>query len=139
MKLDWSRIKWLRILISAALAFILSFIIIFLAVTIYATVLAVQVKGPPDQTLISQFAQKYSPLLSLISITVLTLVTVLITNRKITKYLIVHGILIGFVVVVINLIIGLISGWTIEAMDLLEMLLILLAGFFGGWISNLRK
>ena len=68
MKMDWSKIKWLRILISAALAFILSFIIVFLAITIYATILAVQAKGPPDQAAINQFAQNYSPLLSLISI-----------------------------------------------------------------------
>jgi hypothetical protein len=139
MKIEWSRIKWLRVLISSALAFIFSFIVVFMAITIYATVLAVQAQGPPDQKAINQFAQEYSPLLSLISITLLTLVTVLITNCKITKYLIVHGILIGLVVAIIDAIVSLIAGWTMDAMALIEICLILFSGFLGGWISNLRK
>lgn len=139
MKIEWSKIKWLRVLISAALVFILSFIVIFLAITIYATVLAVQAQGPPDQTAINQFAQKYSPLLSLISMTLLTLVAVLIANRKITKYLVMHGILIGLFVVIINAIVSLIAGWAADAMALIEIILILSSGLLGGWISDQRK
>jgi hypothetical protein len=54
-------IRWLRI-VSGAIAVIgISFVILMLAIAIYATTLAIQVRGTPDQGEIGRFAASLSP------------------------------------------------------------------------------
>jgi hypothetical protein len=56
-----------------------SFLLVFLIVTAYASYLAFQVRGAPDQAMIQEFASRYAPWLGVISLSSL-LTTILVVS-----------------------------------------------------------
>ena len=59
-----SQIKWARVVITTLVVFVAAFLAVTLVVTVYASYLAFQARGAPDQEMINAFAGKNAPWLS---------------------------------------------------------------------------
>ncbi len=59
-----SQVKWVRVVITTIIVFVVALLAVTLIVTLYASYLAFQARGAPDQEMINAFAAKYAPWLS---------------------------------------------------------------------------
>ena len=67
-----SQIRWWRVTWTALTVYGASFLLVFLIITAYASYLAFQAHGAPDQTMIRAFANQFAPWLGLISLILFT-------------------------------------------------------------------
>ena len=130
MTTELSQIKWGRVIVTALVVCIASFLMTFLIVTIYASMLAFQVRGAPDQTLIMAFADQYAPWLGPISLILFTFLGALYLASRMDNAVTLHGIVLGVLVSLANIVLDGLSLITLAV-----TFLIVAAGWIG---STLR-
>jgi uncharacterized membrane protein len=133
MTTQLSQIKWGRVALTALAVYALSFLTVFLIVTGYATFLAFQARGAPDQNLIQTFANQYAPWIGPISLIVFTLLGAMRMSRRIETEISLHGMLLGALTSLVNLLfdgLGLVS--------LAVMALSIAAGWLGSKLGTRR-
>lgn len=114
-----SQIKWVRVILTAIVVYIASFLAITLIVTGYASVIAFQARGAPDQELINSFANQYAPWIGPISLILFTFLGARHVARRVDTAIQTNGIAVGVLASLIDLIVegarsfGLISVLTV--------------------------
>ena len=124
------QIKWVRVIVTALVVYIVSFLAVTLIVTIYATALAFQSRGAPDQTLISAFASQYAPWIGPVCLILFTIFGAMHVARRVDSAAVqAHGITLGVIASIVNLIVTGISSFNLGL--LLTTILTIGAGWFG--------
>jgi hypothetical protein len=95
MTSDPNRQSWLRPILFGLLSQVLAFLASILATTIYATYLAFQVRGTPNQKLIGQFAASSSPWVTAFVGIMLVFVFSLRMSKKSSERSVAAGIVVG--------------------------------------------
>jgi len=134
-----SRIRWLRVLGAGIAVVAVSFLVLMVIVTIYALVLAVQVRGAPDQNAINHFAAKVSPKLMPWLEMLLTLVVTFLAARRVETASVVHGLLIGVLTGLLSLVVILAFGGQPGWHNLVVLLAIVGLGYLGGFIGQGKR
>ena|SRR5687767_11439696 len=130
-----SQIRWWRVTWTALTVYGASFILVFLIVTAYASYLAFQVRGAPDQTMIQQFANQYAPWLGAITIVLFTLWGARWLASFVRADVQLHGLVLGVIVALVNLIFEGVGAFSLTA--LLTAVLVIGAGWLGGrWAAR---
>jgi hypothetical protein len=133
-----SSVRWLRILIAAVAIIAVSFLILMVIVTGYAFVLAIQVRGAPDQNAINHFAARVSPKLMPWLEMFLTLVVSLIIARRAGTASILHGLFIGILAGLLSLVVTLAFGGWLGLHSLVFFLTVVGMGLLGGFVGQKR-
>lgn len=123
---QFSQIKWARVILTALAVYLLSFLFVFLIVTGYATLLAFQARGAPDQNMIQAFANQYAPWLGPISLIVFTVFGAMRMARRVETAIPLHGILLGALTRLVNILFG---GFGLASLAVTA--LTIAAGWFG--------
>lgn len=97
-----SQIKWVRVVLTSLVVYIISFIVVFLIVTAYASLLAFQARGAPDQAAINVFASQYAPWVGNISLLLFTFLGARHVARRVDSAIPMHGIVLGGLTGLIN-------------------------------------
>jgi hypothetical protein len=114
-----------------------SFILVFLIVTAYASYLAFQVRGTPDQAMIQEFASQYAPWLGLISQVLFTVLGAMWLARFVKTEFELHGLALGLIVALVNLIFEGMGAFSLSS--LLTTILVVSAGWLGGRVAAQRS
>ena len=130
MTAQLSQIKWGRVLLTTAAVYILSFLIVFLIVTAYATYLAFQARGAPDQVMITAFANQYAPWIGPISLILFTALGAMWMARRLEAAVPLHGVILGVLASLVNIIF---DGLSLNS--LLTTILTVAAGWLGAQMS----
>jgi len=130
MTTQLSQIKWVRVVLTALVVFVASFLLTFLIVTVYASILAFQARGAPDQALIMSFADQYASWIVPISLILFTFLGALHLARRVDNAVALHGIVLGVLVSLANIVL---DGLNLSALAV--TILIIAAGWIG---STLR-
>jgi hypothetical protein len=138
MPFNISQVKWSRIIISVIAVVLLSYLVTTLIIAGYAFVLAVQARGTPDQFLISQFAGRISVITVYICYLIFLFLATLWANRKLLPEQMVHGIIIGILVIIIDIPLTYLFGQHLRLIDLFGYLLILGVGLAGDKFCQTR-
>ena len=104
MTTQLSQIKWGRVTLTALAVYVLSFLTVFLIVTGYATFLAFQARGAPDQNLIGAFANQYAPWIGPINLILFTILGARHVARRVESAIPLHGIILGALTSLVNLV-----------------------------------
>ena len=104
MTAQHSQIKWGRVLLTTAAEYILSFLMVFLIVTAYATYLAFQARGAPDQVMTTAFANQYAPWIGPISLILFTALGAMWMARRLEAAVPLHGVILGVLASLVNII-----------------------------------
>jgi hypothetical protein len=129
---QFSQIRWGRLIWTALIVYGASFLIVFLIVTAYASYLAFQARGAPDQSMIFAFANQYAPWLGTISLILFTFLGALWLARFVRTDLQLHGLVLGLLVSLVNII------FAIGAFDLNTLIttfLVIGSGWLGGRVA----
>jgi len=137
-KTQLSHISWGRVLLTGLVVYVSSYLIVILIITIYAFILAFQAQGAPDQAQINEFAIQVSPWGVPVLAVLLTFGAAFWVLRKVAASKSLHGLLIGFMVAIISVIISIITGLGTDILDLMWFFLTMGAGWFGGHFSHCR-
>jgi hypothetical protein len=130
-----SQIRWWRVTWTALAVYGASFILVFLIVTAYASYLAFQVRGAPDQTMIQQFANQYAPWFGAITIVLFTLWGARWLASFVRADVQLHGLVLGVIVALVNLIFEGVGAFSLTS--LLTAVLVIGAGWLGGrWAAR---
>jgi hypothetical protein len=129
MPFNISQVKWSRIIISVIAVVLLSYLVTTLIITGYAFVLAFKARGTPDHILISQFAGRISAISVHICYLIFLFLATLWANRKSLPENMVHGLIIGILVVIIDIPLTYLFGQHLRLIDLFGYLLILGVGW----------
>jgi len=130
MTAQLSQIKWGRVLLTTAAVYILSFLMVFLIVTAYATYLAFQARGAPDQVMITAFANQYAPWIGPISLILFTALGAMWMARRLEAAVPLHGVILGVLASLVNIIF---DGLSLNS--LLTTILTVAAGWLGAQMS----
>ena len=130
MTAQLSQIKWGRVLLTTAAEYILSFLMVFLIVTAYATYLAFQARGAPDQVMITAFANQYAPWIGPISLILFTALGAMWMARRLEAAVPLHGVILGVLASLVNIIF---DGLSLNS--LLTTILTVAAGWLGAQMS----
>src|SRR5262245_47250683 len=103
MNNQFSQAKWVRVLLTALVVYILSFVAVFAVVTVYASILAFQARGAPDGEMINAFANQYAPWVGPIALFLFTVLGAMHIARRVETAVPLHGILVGMVAGLMNL------------------------------------
>ncbi len=124
---QFSQIKWVRVILAALVVYVLSYLLVFLIVTGYATLLAFQARGAPDQTMIESFANQFAPWIGPVSLLIFTYLGARHGARRVESAHELHGILLGALA-------GLISLFSegFGLVTLVTVVLTIAAGWLGG-------
>jgi len=126
-----SQIKWVRVVLTALVVYILSFLTVIIIVTTYAGYLGYQARGAPDQTLITAFANQYAPWLGPISLILFTFFGATHVARRVDSALPLHGMILGALASLVNLIF---DGLSLSTLAI--TILTIGAGWLGSKLSN---
>jgi len=132
-------VRWGRVLLTGIVVYTLSYCIIFLVIAAYGFILAFRAQGAPDQDQIQQFATQISPWGVPALSFLLTFGATVWLSRKVVIATSLHGFLVGLIVVIISVILSLIFGWALNLLDLMWFFLIVVAGWFGGFLYSRGK
>jgi hypothetical protein len=132
-----SQLRWWRVTWTALAVYGASFLLVFLIVTAYASYLAFQARGAPDQATIQAFADRYAPWLGPISLILFTLLGSMWMARFVRTDLELHGLVLGVIVALVNLIFAGTGAFSLNA--LLVTVLVVGAGWLGGKLSGQRS
>ena len=132
---QFSQIRWGRLTWTALTVYSASFLIVFLIVTAYASYLAFQARGAPDQTMIQAFASQYAPWLGTISLILFTFLGAMWLASFVKTVLQLHGLVLGILVSLVNIIFDLGS---LGLNTLITTILVIGSGWLGGRVA-LRK
>ncbi len=131
-----SSIRWLRVLGAAVAVVAVSSLVLIAIVTVYALVLALHVRGAPDQNAINHFAAKISPkLMPWLEIS-LTLFVSCIVARKAKTAGSVHGFFIGILAGLLSLGVILAFGGQLGLHSLFVPLSMVGLGWLGGFVGQ---
>ena len=131
MTTQLSQIKWGRVVLTALVVSVIGFLTTFLIVTAYAFILAFQARGAPDQTLIMAFADQYAPWIRPVSLILFTFLGALHIGRRVNNSAALHGIALGVLVSLANIILDGLSMITLAV-----TILIVAAGWIGSRLST---
>ena len=132
-----SRIRWWRLTWTALTVYGASFILVFLIVTAYASYLAFQVRGAPDQAMIQEFASRYAPWLGVISLVLFTVLGAMWLAGFVKTEFELHGLALGLIVALVNLIFEGMGAFSLSS--LLTTILVVSAGWLGGRLAAQRS
>lgn len=121
------QIKWSRVTLSTLSVYIFSFLLMMVIVIGYATYLGFQARGMPNPDQIQQFANQYAPLLGMYGLIPFTFLAAWRMASKIETAPQIHGVVLGVLVSVLNV---LISGLSVNII----LPIILIIG--GGWLGS---
>ena len=127
-----SQIRWGRVTWTALTVYGASFLIVFLIVTAYASYLAFQARGAPDQTMIQAFADQYAPWLGTTSLILFTFLGALWLARFVPTGLQLHGLVLGILVSLVNI---LFDVGSLGPNTLIATLLVIGSGWLGGRVA----
>jgi|SRR5687767_5854188 len=127
MTTQLSQIKWPRVVLTALVVSVAGFLTTFLIVTAYAFILALQARGAPDQTMIMAFADQYAPWIGPISLILFTFLGALHIARRVDNVIQLHGIALGVLVSMVNIILDGLSLSTLAVTTLI---------IAGAWIGS---
>jgi len=99
-----SQIKWGRVALTALAVYIFSFLTVFLVVTGYASYLAFQARGAPDQNLIQAFANQYAPWIGPITLILFTFLGARYIARRVESAIPIHEMILGALASLVNII-----------------------------------
>ena len=136
MSFNLSNIKWGWVVLGVAIAFVIAYGSSICMTTGYATYLAFQVMGTPNQTMINQFAAKTAEGVVSILIGVGTLVGGLLAGRKAKVDALQNGSAVGLITALIGLGFDFLSGitlWTVVSFAFSVG-----GGWVGGRLANKR-
>lgn len=129
MTTQLSQLKWGRVAVTALVVFVASFLLTFFIVTVYASILAFQARGAPDPTMITAFADRYAPWLGPISLVLFTFLGALYIARRVDNAVAFHGIALGVLVSLLNIVLDGLSLSTLAV-----TILIVAAGWIGSML-----
>lgn len=124
----FSQIKWWRVILTALVVYLLSFLFVLITVTGYATLLAFQARGAPDQVMIQAFANQYAPWIGPICLILFTILGAMHVARRVEAAQI-NGIALGTLVALVNMIFEGMRAFGLEL--LLTSALTIAAGWLG--------
>ena len=130
MTAQFSQIRWGRVILTTVVVYILSFLTIFAIVTGYATYLALQARGAPDQTMISEFANQYAPWIGPISLILFAALGAMWMARRLETAIPLHGAILGALASLVNVIF---DGLSLNA--LVTTILTIAAGWLGAQLQ----
>ena len=105
-----SQVKWVRVLLTSLVVYLISFLTIFVIVTGYAFILAFQARGAPDQTMIQAFANQYAPWIGPISLILFTVLGARHVARRVENAVQLHGLILGLLTSLVNFVL-MVSAW----------------------------
>jgi hypothetical protein len=130
LSFNLSNIKWGWVVLGVAIAFVIACGSSICVVTGYATYLAFQAMGTPDQTLINEFAANTAEEVVCTLIGVGTLVGGLLAGRKAKVDALQNGLAVGLITALIGLVFSFLSSlnlWTVVSFAL---------SVAGGWVGG---
>jgi hypothetical protein len=133
---SFSQIKWVRVIVTALIVYILSFLLVFVIVTGYASVLAFQARGAPDQAAITAFADQYAPWIGPISLIVFTVLGAMHAARRVDAPSI-NGIALGVLAAIMNFVLE--GARALDFGVLLTTVLTVLGGWLGANFGSRRS
>jgi hypothetical protein len=98
-----SQIKWGRVILTTLVVYIFSFLTLFVVVTAYATSLAFQARGAPDQAMITAFANQNAPWIGPISLILFTVLGARHMARRVESAISLHGMILGALTGIVNM------------------------------------
>ena len=128
-------IRWWRIIIGGVLITAASFATTALVIASYAFSLGMETHGAPDQRLIQEYASHVGPFWTPIVAVVLTFLGSLRVTRGMKGEAVLHGIILGIVVVLIGAVVG--RGFSLHSV--LLGILSVAAGWGGGIVSRRKN
>lgn len=120
------QLKWGRITVNTLGVYIFSFLLMMIIILGYATILGFQVRGAPNPNQIVEFANRNAPLLGMYGLVPFTFLAARRMAGKIETASQLHGIVLGVLVCLLNLII---SGLSLDI--ILPTVLTIGAGWLG--------
>lgn len=124
-------LRWWRIVPAAVVAFLGSMLVTILIVTGYAFRLGFQMRGAPDPTKISEFAQQVGPAWGPVLLAVFTAVGALRVARRVTDP-VRHGVLVGVVAATA----GLLPAWPLDVRDAAIFGAVVGSGWVGAFVGR---
>ena len=135
MSSQLSEIKWVRVVLTAIVVFMASFLAVTLVVTGYASVLAFQARGAPDQAMINAFANQYGPWLGPISLILFTFLGARHVARSIDTAVQANGMAVGVLTSLINFVVE--GARSFSLVSLLTVILTMAAAWLGSrWVRK---
>lgn len=131
---QFSQIKWVRVLLTSAVIYMLSFLTVLLTVTAYATYLGFQARGAPDMSLIESFANQVVPWVGGASLLLFTFLGALHAARRVDSAVQLHGIIVGVLAGVLHIVVD----QTLEVSVVITALLAVGAGWLGATLIARR-
>ena len=130
------RIRWGRVVLTSAGAYLVDLLFNTIVVTAYAFKLAFEARGAPDQTRISQFAQHFSTSWGMVPGLLVTFGAAVWVARKVRVAAALHGVAVGLTVAILGLFVGLIIDHTFSLRTLIDFAATVAAGWMGGLIGG---
>ncbi len=124
-----SDVRWGRVLVGTIGSLVLSFLIGVLIVTLYASYLAFQVRGAPDQGAIQGFATSILPWLSPLVTFASTFFMARWAAKGAASGKQINGLIVGILVAVVGLVL---NGFSFAVASLLDAVIAIVAGWVGG-------
>ena len=125
-----------RVLSAGAAAIVGSFLLLFVPVIVYAFVLAIRVRGIPDQTAINHFSAMLSPALLPWLERVLTPLLALWAVRRTEQHHAVDGLAVGLVAGLLGLVVVLAFGGSLTVGSVVSLLVLVGLGWLGGLLAK---
>ena len=136
MNNQFSQIRWGRVTWTALTVYGASFLIVFLIITVYATYLAIQARGAPDQTMIQAFASQYAPWIGPISLILFTFLGALWMASFVRTAIELHSLVLGVLVSLVSVIFNIGS---LGLSTMITTVLILGSSWLGGRFATQRQ
>lgn len=130
------KILWVRALITGIAAVLIAFLIILLVATVYAFVLAFKDRGAPDAEMIGQFAEWLGMWLSPLLTIILSFFSGILVARKAGGLFLLHGILVGIVIVIFSFLETKIFGGSLDMKEGIYLMFYLVSAALGGYRST---
>ena len=136
MVYDFNKIHWLYVVGSAVAVILLSFLAITVITFGYAFVLAIEVRGRPDQAVISHFASAISRWLMPLLEMFFTFFVAMFVSKKIENNSSLHGLFIGTFAGLLSVVLNLSFGGRFQYSTIFFFLLIIGLGYSGGYTGQ---
>jgi len=136
LSFNLSNIKWGWVVLGVAIAFVIAYGSSICVVTGYATYLAFQAMGTPDQTLITEFAANTAEGVVYTLIGAGTLVGGLLAGRKAKVDALQNGLAVGLITALIGLVLSLL--WGLDLWTVVSFALSVGGGWVGGQLASKR-